>query len=284
MSAFRRIIKASVPCAGIILLAGLGKPCSAGDSLQTISARPASARYITNDELGNIYSIQTDNTLARYNGAGDSTGFYRSALNGDLKAIDATNPLRLLLYYPSFNKIAILDRQLALKTEIDLRKLQIFSPTAVATASDGHLWVYDPVNARLLKLDDAGTQLSEGIDLRQQLSFVPKAAFLLERNRRLYMCDTVHGILVFDQFATYVTTLPFSNVFTLQAFDQQLVFARGDTLHRYDMQSFREMQMPLPLKQDGVVDASLAQKVLAVLYLHRLVFFAWPPSGQTQDK
>ena len=257
---------------------------TAGDSLRQIIARPISARAITTDGLGNIYAIHTDNTLARYNEKGDSTGFYRSTLNGETGAIDATNPLRLLLYYPSFNKVALLDRQLALKSEVDLRKMHIFSPTAVATASDGNLWVYDPINAKLLKLDEAGAQISEGTDLRQQLSFVPKASFLLERDRRLYLCDTAQGILVFDQFATYITTLPFKGIATIQAFDQQLVFAAGDTLHSYNMQTFGEKLIPLPLKKDGIVDVSVTQHLLAVLYLNRLVLYAWPAALISHDK
>src|ERR1043165_5684135 len=158
---------------------------SAADSLRVLAAHPMMARSITTDELGNVYAIHTDNTLARYNSHGDSTGFYRSALNGNLTMVDATNPLRLLLYYSSFNKVQILDRQLALLGEVDLRTLRILSPTAVATASDGNIWTYDPFGARLLKLDETGAKVSESIDLRQQLSFVPKASFLLERDRRL---------------------------------------------------------------------------------------------------
>lgn len=268
---------------GLLLLSILlAFSASAGDSLRVLAMHPMSARSITTDELGNIYAIHTDNTLARYNAHGDSTGFYRSALNGTLGMVDATNPLRLLLYYPAFNKVQILDRQLSLKSEVDLRTLHILSPTAVAIASDGNIWVYDPFTARLLKLDESGAQVSESIDLRQELSFVPKASFLLERDRRLYLCDTMHGILAFDQFATYITTLPFKGIGTFQAFDQQIVFARGDTLHSYDMQSFGEKLMPLPGKPEGIVDVSLSQHMLVVLYLKRLVLYEWPP-GKTTD-
>lgn len=243
------------------------------DTLQMVASRQMSARAITTDELGNIYAVHTDNTLARYNAQGDSTGFYRSALNGNLGFVDATNPLRLLLYYPGFNKVQILDRQLALKSEVDLRTLRIFSPTAVATASDGNIWVYDPFHARLIKLDEAGRQVSEGIDLRQQLSFVPKAAFLLERDRRIYLSDTAHGILVFDQFATYVTTLPFKGITAFQSFDGQLVFSRGDTLHSYNVQSFSERLLPLPHKEDGIVDVSMSRQSIAVLYLRQFALY-----------
>jgi hypothetical protein len=249
---------------------------SATDSLLLIAARPISARLITTDEMGNIYAVHTDNILARYNDKGDSTGFYRSTLNGDVGFVDATNPLRLLLYYPSFNKVVLLDRQLALKGEIDLRKHGIFSSTAIATASDGNLWVYDPLSARLLKLDETGNEISSGIDLRQQLSFVPKARFLIERDRRVYLCDTSQGILVFDQFATYITTLPFKGVNKMQAFDQQLVFAIGDILHSYNMQTAAEQTITLP-RMGNLIDVSLSQRLLVVLYEARLSLYSWPP-------
>lgn len=267
-----------------LLLLLLSLQASAADTLRVLASRPMLARSIATDELGNIYAIHTDNTLARYNEHCDSTGFYRSTLNGRLGMVDATNPLRLLLYYPSFNKVQILDRQLALKSEIDLRTIRILSPTAVATASDGNLWVYDPFTARLLKIDESGKEIQQGVDLRQQLSFVPKASFLLERDRRLYLGDTAHGVMVFDQFATYITTLPFKGIGTLQAFDQQLVFARADTLHSYNMESFDEKLLPLPAKQEGIVDVSLNQKLLAVLYLRQLVVYSLPPVSTTNQK
>jgi hypothetical protein len=243
-----------------------------------------SASIITSDDLGNIYAVHWNNTLARYNSKGDSTGFYRSSLNGNIGSIDVTNPLRILLYYPSFNRVALLDRQLALKGEIDLRKLSIFSATAVATASDGNLWVYDPISARLLKLDETGTEISAGIDLRQQLSFVPKAGFLIERDRRVYLCDTSQGILVFDQFATYITTLPFKGIKKLQAFDHQLVFADGDVLHNYNMQTAAEKTILLPGGRNNIIDVSLSQRLLTILYERRLVIYEWPPKAITQDR
>lgn len=259
----------------LLLLLLFSHEAEAADTIRTVATRPMLARRITTDELGNIYAIHTDNTLARYNAQGDSTGFYRSAMNGLLGMVDATNPLRLLLYFPSFNRVQLLDRQLALIAEVDLRPLRILAPTAVALASDGNLWTYDPFNAKLLKINEAGVQITESIDLRQQLSFVPRAAFLLERDRRLYLCDTTHGILVFDQFATYVTTLPFQKVYELQAYDQQLVFARRDTLHNYNMQSTAEQLMPLPQPQEGIVDVSLTQKGLVVLYLNKLGIYSF---------
>ena len=151
----------------------------AQDSLRLIRSLALDARMITMDELGNTYAVRNDNTLIRYNNLGDSTGFYRSVLNGDIGMVDATNPLRVLLYYPAFSTAVLLDRMLTQKAEIDLRRRQITAATAVALASDGNLWVYDPFKAQLLKLDERGEIIRNSNDLRQQLSFVPNPQFLL---------------------------------------------------------------------------------------------------------
>lgn len=250
-----------------------------GTGLRLLNSRAITVRTMTTDELGNIYAVLADNTLARYNERGDSTGFYRSALNGEIGTVDATNPLRLLLYYPGFNKVQLLDRQLALKGEIDLRPLHIYSPTAVATASDGNIWVYDPFNARIIKFDESGRQVMEGIDLRQQLPFVPQAQFFLERDRRLFLCDTLQGVLVFDQFATYLTTLPFKSVCELQVFGQQLVFRDGTTLHRYNMQDMRDERLPLPVFDGAAArEASITQRILVARYPEAIAIYSWPDS------
>lgn len=248
----------------------------AADSLRILAAHPMSAHYFTTDELGNIYAVLQDNTFVRYDALCDSTGFYRSTLNGQLGSADVSNPLRILLYFPSFSKIQILDRQLSLKAEIDLRALQLFSAHAVATASDGKIWVYDPVQARIVKLDETGSRALESNDLRELLPFVPAASTLQERDQRLYLNDTSQGVLVFDAFATYITTLPFRHIKSLSVIGKQLVFLQGDTLHRYDMQSFSESYLPVPKRHAAMLDARITRKGLTVLYEDAIIVYALP--------
>ena len=95
-------------CRAIIFLACLwavfcGKSF-AQNAFRVIRNIPVQARLLAVDELGNSYVVRVDNTVFRFNENGDSTGFYRSTLNGDIGTVDATNPLRILLYYPDFSK------------------------------------------------------------------------------------------------------------------------------------------------------------------------------------
>jgi len=248
---------------GILLLLGsyAGK---AADTLASLFSRPVSARLLASDKLGNSYVINTENTLIRYDENGDSTGFYQSRFNGPIGGIDATNPQKIVLYFPDFAKVIWLDRQLSMLNEVDLHRQHIFSSTAVATSSDGKLWVYDPINARLLKLDENANPLAQGTDLRQQLSFVPVANFLLERDRQLYLCDSTQGILIFDQFGTYINTIPFKGIRKIQAFGQQLIYLKDGFLHRYDLQTGFEKSIMLA-DAASVLDFSMTTSSLFIL-------------------
>ena len=217
---------------------------------------PARARFIQTDELGNVYIIRSDNTLTRYTEHGDSSAFYRSLNNGDIGAVDATNPLEVLVYFPKYSRIVVLDRMMTPKSEINLQRLNLFSPPAIAKSADGSIWVYDPFNARLRKVTETTTELSQdnqSNDLRQQAGFVPQVVYMQERDRRLYVCDTANGILIFDRYANYLNVLPITGIRELQISGPQIIFQRGDSLISYHTLNFSERAIPLP---SGVFQAT----------------------------
>lgn len=250
-----------------VLACLLGKTgAHAADSLHVLRTMPAQARLMTVDELGNVYLVRQDNSLVRYTATGDSTASFRSVTNGDIGAVDATNPLRVIVYYPSFSKVAVLDRMLALKNEINLSTIGILKPTVVATSADGNLWVYDLFNARLRKIDDQMEELAQNNDLRQQIATVPNPSFLVERERKVYMCDTAQGIFTFDQYGNYINTLAITGVRYLQVYGTQLVYRSGDTLNAFDLQTVRSAAVPLPQRETKLLSAALVRNTLYILY------------------
>lgn len=246
------------------------------DSLMVVRALPLQARLLTVDEIGNAYIVRTDNNLVRYSENGDSTGFFRSVTNGDIGAVDATNPLRIILYYPDYGRLVLLDRMLAPKTELDLRRINVFNAPAVANSADGNIWIYDPFNARLRKINERGEEVSSGNDLRQQLEAVPAPSFMVERERRLYVSDTTQGIFVFDQYATYINRLPFTGIAYLQAYGTQLLYRSGSELISYELRDAREKVMALPEGSGRILNAALVRNRLYVLYENELVIYRLP--------
>lgn len=254
----------------LIFLLGIPFPLFAADSLLLVI--PAKGKLISTDESGNIYLLRSDQTLTRFDSNGDSTGFYRSVFNGELTQIDATNPLRIVLFYAQQKKIVVLDRMLTKKSELDLRSYHSFMPTAVCTTPEGYIYVYDYLEASLFQINESGKKekLSGSNDLRQELGFVPEIQFMTLRERRLYLADSSRGVFVFDIYGTYMQTLPITGITFLQLVGKQLVYRQGSELMAYNTDNFTTQQTPLPAGEGELLQAMLARERFYLLYEDRL--------------
>ena len=257
--------------ASLCSIAGL--KTRAADSLGLVKTIMVRARLIICDDLGNVYLVKNDNSLVRYSQNGDSTGFYKSVSNGDITSVDANNPLRVILYYAPFSKVVVLDRMLAFKNELNLSQINLLRPSAIAASADGNLWVYDQFNARLKKVDDNLKEVAQSNDLRQQLQFVPSPSFMVEKDRRLYLCDTAQGILVFDRYGSYINSLSIYGTDYLQVYDKQLVYLKTDTLHSYNMETVASKVMTFPLVPAKLLQAVLVGENVFALYDDRVVIY-----------
>jgi hypothetical protein len=217
------------------------------------------------DELGNAYLVRNDNTLLKLSSAGDSLANFAGISNGDISYVDVTNPLRILVLYRDYGKLQILDRMLALKNELNLRKVNLLNTNVVAASAEGFLWVYDQFNASLSKLDMELNAVVPGYDLRPQLGERPAPLSMIERERKVYLVDSNLGVLVFDQFGSYLNTLEIKGLQKVQLIGNQLVYRKGTVLFAYDLLRFTEKQITLPAAE-GLLEAALGGEQLYLLY------------------
>jgi len=246
--------------------------CSAQQQLRLTKLLPMYARLMTADELGNVYVVRDNNSLVRFSENGDSSAFFRSVQNGDIGSVDATNPMHVVVYYPAYSRVTILDRQLAPKNELDLRRLNIANTSVVAASADGNLWVYDQFNARLKKIDQQLQQLVESNDVRIESGTVPVPSFILERDWKVFLCDTLKGIYTFDRYGNYINTLSIYGVTQLQVFGSQLIYRRSDSLMNWDMN--RVVSKALKIPDEGrVISAVMVRNNVYVLYHDKLAFY-----------
>ena len=81
----------------------------------------------TADNLGNLYLVTRSNQLKKMNVKGDSMGVFNDVRRyGKLYSINATNPLRTVLYYRDFRTVVVLDRLMNTVNTVDLRKRNMF--------------------------------------------------------------------------------------------------------------------------------------------------------------
>lgn len=259
-------------CAYIFFFIAMAIASGAGAQSLLKSIPLSGPNLMTTDNSGNVYVVYKSNNLIRYNADGDSSASYNSISNGVIGGVDATNPLKVLLYYPDYSKIEWLDKQLSLKSELDLKTSHIYNATAVCVSTEGMLWVYDPLNAVLKKIDDQQNIITASNDLRSETGEVPQPAMLLERDYKIYLADTAHGIYTFDRFGTYINTLPFYNITKMQVVGSQLIYRHTDSLMVYDLRA--NTQKAVILKDAGhLLDARVERNRLYILYDDRLEIY-----------
>jgi hypothetical protein len=129
---------------------------------------PGDFSYFTVDNLENIYLVNNNsNQLKKLNSNGDSAGVFNNVRKyGKLYSIDATNPLKILLYYKNFSTVVVLDRFLNVRNTINLGKKNIFKVKAIASSYDNNIWLFDEGDTKLKKIDDNGEVLLETVEFR----------------------------------------------------------------------------------------------------------------------
>ena len=98
------------------------------DTLKLLTTITGDIADFTVDNLGNIYILNRDNQLKKINLQGDSMGVFNDVRQyGKISYIDATNPLKILLFYKDYGNVVALDRFLNVRNTISLRKTNIIT-------------------------------------------------------------------------------------------------------------------------------------------------------------
>jgi hypothetical protein len=103
--------------------------------------------YIGFDQFGFQYYI-TNEVL--YKTKDHETFEYKNPSLGKITKVDLQNPLKIILFYESFNSVILLDNQLneVQKIQFSLNSIPIVT-TATGIASQNQLWVYDSLNQQI---------------------------------------------------------------------------------------------------------------------------------------
>jgi len=220
----------------------------AQESLSLAHSFSIESSYFTTDPLGNLYVVKNNNALMRYNSNGDSTGFFNEIKKGRITSIDATNPMRTIVYYGEYGQILVLDQLLSKKSSMNLAQLGLFNIRCISNSADGKIWVYDVASGTLLKMDDNQT-ISFTSSLRNVLEQNIDPQMMVEQDRSLFMVDSIQGIKKFDQYGFYQTSYAF-NATEIQYFNNFLVYYKKPFLYSYNTKTLSEQKIEVPDSED----------------------------------
>ena len=233
------------------------------------------ADFFSTDNLGQLYLIKGDQ-LFKYDKNGSLLFTYSNKVLGQITYLDASNPLRLLLYYRDFGQIEFLDDALSLiGSQINLEEKMMGQSTLACTSTNDEMWIYNPLDFRLIRVNQNMQISYESININQLsgLNILPN--FMIEYNNWLYLNDPNFGVLVFDLFGTYSKTIPIKGLSSFKIENQQLVYFKEGKLISYDLISFSENEFSLPKMASGAKDIRVekGEKLLAVFKENNVELF-----------
>lgn len=205
----------------------------------------------TVDNLDNIYILNSQNQLKKLNQDGDSVAIFNDVKKfGQATLIDVSNPLKILLFYKDFSTIVTLDRLLNIRSTIDLRQQNIFQVKAIGLSYDNKIWLYDELENKLKKIDDDGKLLLETPDFRLLFGEAPNPQKIFDENKYVYLYDSTQAVFVFDYFGTLKNKILITGWKDFKVAGKYIFGANNDTLHRYEISSFRldDWKMPQELQ------------------------------------
>ncbi len=204
------------------------------DEYKLINTVEASAEFMTTDKLKNIYVINKDRFLIRYDSTGKATGGYNDTRYGQLGFVDATSPFNILLFFPDFSTAVMVDNTLNAKTLYKMPSIGINNVSAACLSYDNYIWVFDRDESKLKKVNRQYEVIYESLDLSTILGMRPNPKFLIEREDFIFLSDPELGLILFDIFGNYINSYPIMGLETFQVFDGKIVFYDGDKMRIFN--------------------------------------------------
>lgn len=190
---------------------------------------PFNGNGLTTDQFGFYYEIK-DTEINKYSIGGKVDCSYSNNVLGIISSVDVSNPQKILVYFKDFTKILILDNTLSPTSDvIDLTQLELDETNLVCRSYNDGVWYYDPVRFELIRKNQELETTNTSGNLANLLSKNIQANFLVEYNNKLYLNDVENGILVFDNYGTYMKTIPLYGLLNFQVKDKFLIYANAVT-------------------------------------------------------
>lgn len=216
-------------------------------SFQLLTRITGDIEDFTTDNLGNVYLVSSRQQLKKLDNHFDSVGVYNDVRrNGKLFQVDASNPLKVLLYYKEFATIVVLDRLLNTRNTIDLKLANIFQPGALCQSYDNNIWLFDELDYTIKKMDESGKQLMESSDFRMLFEAPPKPERLEDFNTYLFAYDSSKGLCIFDYYGTLKNQVALRGLRDVQGFSKGIVARTASSLLYYQPSAIETTAQTLP--------------------------------------
>jgi len=225
---------------------------------------PFKGKILTTDQFGFYYAVKSTE-INKYSSNGKLNCSYSNNILGEIASVDVSNPQKIIVYFKDFTQILILDNTLSPTSEVfDVVSLDLYDISLVSRSYNDGIWFYDPVRFELIRKDQELETTNSSGNLANVLNTNIEANYLVEYNNRLYLNDPKNGVLVFDNFGTYLKTIPLYGLLRFQVKNKFLIYVNSQgNIELYDFFTL-EKNSYKPAKYSGIKSVRLEGNLLFI--------------------
>ena len=202
--------------------------------------------FFTSDNQGNVYVVK-GNELSKYDKTGKALYKYSDKSFGNISYVDASNMLRVLIFYKDFLQVVLLDNTLSITGDpISLETIGFQQTQLVCSSHNNGIWIYDQQNFEMLRFDQTVTKTQQTGNLTAVLNVELQPNFLLEYDNKVYLNNPGSGILIFDVYGTYFKTIPVKNAAAFQPIGDWVYYMEGGKAKAYNVKTTEEKEFNMP--------------------------------------
>jgi len=185
------------------------------------------------DHLGQVYTTK-GNELKKYSSDGKMISNYSDALLGEITSVDASNPLRLLLFYEESNLLLYLDQNLApIADPVNLYTYSENETLLCCDASSGGFWIYNPEDNQAFQISRQGEMRNKSLLLLAYFkNKLPSKMF--EYQDDLYFLVPYQGIWILNKFGQFKQQIPLPGITNFCFDNQTLIFQKDSSWFKYN--------------------------------------------------
>lgn len=187
------------------------------------------------DKLGNIYLVDIKNKIYKYDS--NFKLLFSNSYNtlGRISHVDVSNPQKIIVYFSDFQNLLFLDNTLSEIQVLNLEPLGYWNVQAVAPSVDNLVWIYDPVNFRLVKINESGKVLLNSNELYSGGITGDNTPVITARDDRIYLY-TESQFMVFNIFGELIKTVDLEND-GLQFLQNKVLYRQGGDIKVRDIKT-----------------------------------------------
>jgi hypothetical protein len=230
----------------LLLAISLGAPGNPPGGLNKVSTIYVTGDMFTTDNLGYVYIVKKDE-LRKYNPADNSFESYSTKNSGNISFVDASNSLKLLLYYTDFTQVIFLDNRLGITgSPILFQDINLQQTSLVCSSHSNGIVLYNARDFELIRLDEKLETTFKTGNLAQVLQQAVDPNYLQQAGNFIYLNNPASGLLVFDIYGAYVKNIPVKGLSSFQVSGEQLYYLQNGKLMSYHLKTLITSEIPLP--------------------------------------